>query len=182
MPRNVNGPLSAGPGQGAWTWSTGSAVWNLRAVIEGVLGIRPTFAGLSLPPDLPASWEGFHPQRWFRGALYEIEVWRFRPGEYKGVRVNGQPYASNSLPSHPPAKPRKLRWRSEEPEGYHPGHCLPVSLGPVPRERTCRRSPADGQGLTSVRSAPGPPRAAFLLNAAAHSAPQGHAGSQKRGP
>jgi cellobiose phosphorylase len=101
MPGNVNGPLSAFPGQGAWTWYTGSAAWNLRAMVEGVLGVRATFAGLSLRPDLPATWEGFRLKRWFRGAVYDIEVRRARPGEDKGIRVSGKPWAGSVLPVAP---------------------------------------------------------------------------------
>ena len=41
-------------GMCGWSWYTGSAAWYRRAVLEGMLGIRATPAGLTVTPRLPA--------------------------------------------------------------------------------------------------------------------------------
>ncbi len=98
MPGNVEGPASAHPGRGAWTWYTGSAQWYLRALIEGVLGVEATLEGLRARPALPGGWDRFQVTRPFRGATYEISVRRAQGGEAMGVRVDGAPWPGPLLP------------------------------------------------------------------------------------
>jgi cellobiose phosphorylase len=98
MPGNVNGPTSSRPGQAGWTWYTGSGPWYLRALVEGVLGVKATFAGLQVDAGLPDNWDRFRLQRRFRGAVYDIEVRRAAAGEGPGCRVDGQPYEGATLP------------------------------------------------------------------------------------
>lgn len=43
-------------GQAGWSWYTGSAGWYLRAVLEGLFGLRMESGRLSLP-ELPEGWE-----------------------------------------------------------------------------------------------------------------------------
>ena len=73
-PGNVAGPDSVNFGRGGWTWYTGSASWMLKAGIEGILGVRPVYEGLSVDPCIPSQWDGFKIKRKFRGAIYDIEV------------------------------------------------------------------------------------------------------------
>jgi cellobiose phosphorylase len=98
MPGNVDGPLSELPGQGGWTWYTGSAGWYLRATVEGVLGTTADLAGLRVSADLPHDWPGFRLRRQFRGAIYDIIVRRGAVGEARGCRVDGQPWPAEVLP------------------------------------------------------------------------------------
>ena len=56
------------------SWLTGTAAWNLVAITQWILGIRPEHDGLRIDPCLPASWEGFEAVRRFRGAEYRIAV------------------------------------------------------------------------------------------------------------
>ncbi|HEX5690244.1 MAG TPA: glycosyl transferase family 36, partial [Roseiflexaceae bacterium] len=98
MPGNVDGPLSSLPGRGGWTWYTGSAAWNLRAMIEGVLGITADLEGLCVEIDLPREWEGFRLRRSYRGATYEIAVRRAGEDEQPGRLVNGRPWQDEHLP------------------------------------------------------------------------------------
>lgn len=102
MPGNVNGPQAPLPGQGGWTWYTGSAGWYLRALVEGVLGISARFEGLHVAADLPAEWDGFRLRRRFRGAIYDIDVRRAGPNETPGRTIDGQTHAAEVLP---PAAP-----------------------------------------------------------------------------
>jgi cellobiose phosphorylase len=85
LPGNVDGPLSDKPGRAGWTWYTGSAAWLNRVSLEWVLGIRPTWGGLTIDPCPPA-------------ALGKVSVSRV----YRGVRVNvvfdAAEYASGKRP------------------------------------------------------------------------------------
>lgn len=101
MPGNVDGPDSPFAGRGGWTWYTGSAGWYLRALIEGVLGVRATLQGLEVQPQLPQGWDEYQVCRVFRGAIYKIRVRRAQPGEPPGCTVDGQPWHSNILPLFP---------------------------------------------------------------------------------
>jgi cellobiose phosphorylase len=66
-------------GEAKNSWLTGAAAWNLVAVAQWILGIRPDLDGLRVDPCLPADWEGFEAERRFRGATYRIAV-RKEPG------------------------------------------------------------------------------------------------------
>ena len=55
-------------------WLTGTAGWMYIAATRYILGVRPTLTGLTVDPCIPASWDGFHLTRRWRGATYEIEV------------------------------------------------------------------------------------------------------------
>ena len=98
MPGNVEGPASEHEGRGAWTWYTGSAQWYLRALVDGVLGVQATVAGLRVRPGLPDGWEGYRIARPFRGAQYDIRVRRAQPGEATSITVNGQQLDGETLP------------------------------------------------------------------------------------
>jgi cellobiose phosphorylase len=98
MPGNVDGPLSALPGRGGWTWYSGSAQWYLRAIVEGVLGVKAELEGLRVEADLPEGWPGFRIKRRFRGAIYDITVRRAAAGEQTGCKVNGEPWQGETLP------------------------------------------------------------------------------------
>jgi cellobiose phosphorylase len=61
-------------GEARNSWLTGTAAWNLVAVTQWILGIRPDHDGLRIDPCLPAAWDGFTAVRRFRGARYHITV------------------------------------------------------------------------------------------------------------
>ena len=72
-------------GQGKNSWLTGTAAWNMVAISQYILGIKPEFDGLRVDPSIPAAWDGFKASRQFRGDTYEIEV--KNPGHVnKGVK------------------------------------------------------------------------------------------------
>jgi cellobiose phosphorylase len=98
MPGNVSGPQSPVPGQAGWTWYTGSAQWYLRALIEGVLGIRAQRAGLQVRPALPAGWSEYHVHRRFRQAEYTIHVKRDSALTAPRILVDGKLCESSILP------------------------------------------------------------------------------------
>jgi cellobiose phosphorylase len=63
-------------GEAKNSWLTGTAAWNLVAISQWILGIRPEHDGLRVEPVIPASWPGFTATRRFRGVEYEIAVTR----------------------------------------------------------------------------------------------------------
>lgn len=87
MPGNINGPTSPRPGQASWTWYTGSGAWYLRALVEGVLGVRASRDGLQVDAGLPDDWDHFRLQRHFRGAIYDVEVRHAAAGATQTVTI-----------------------------------------------------------------------------------------------
>ncbi len=98
MPGNVAGPLASQPGQGGWSWYTGSAAWYLRALTDGVLGIESRLDGLRVKAELPPTWNQYRVRRHYRGAVYDITVRRANVAEKVGCRVNGTDWQGGFLP------------------------------------------------------------------------------------
>jgi cellobiose phosphorylase len=89
-------------GEAKNSWLTGTAAWTFMVVSQGILGVKPTYEGLSLDPCVPKSWEGFSVTREYRGAVYEITV--KNTGVCKGVRtlkVDGKTVAGAVIPIAP---------------------------------------------------------------------------------
>jgi cellobiose phosphorylase len=61
-------------GEAKNSWLTGTAAWNLVAITQWILGIRPDYDGLRVDPCIPADWSEFTVVRSFRGATYRIHV------------------------------------------------------------------------------------------------------------
>jgi cellobiose phosphorylase len=85
-------------GEAKNSWLTGTAAWNYVAITQYILGIRPTYEGLSVVPVIPASWEGFSVSRSFRGVRYEIDVKRVGKGDGARRIVNGQTISGTVIP------------------------------------------------------------------------------------
>ncbi|HEY3547894.1 MAG TPA: hypothetical protein VGK17_17625, partial [Propionicimonas sp.] len=91
-------------GEAKNAWLTGTAAWNLVAISQWILGIRPDHDGLRVEPVIPASWPGFRATRRFRGTTWEIEAVR-GAGEDAGARqgatqllVDGRPIEGTLVP------------------------------------------------------------------------------------
>jgi len=91
-------------GEAKNSWLTGTAAWNMVAISQWILGIRPETDGLRIDPVLPASWPGFTATRRFRGATYRISVRKpaGTTGRVCRLRVDGVDVAGNLVP---PAAP-----------------------------------------------------------------------------
>lgn len=61
-------------GEAKNSWLTGTASWNYVAITQYILGIKPTYRGLSVNPVIPGDWAGFEAKRVFRGVVYNIKV------------------------------------------------------------------------------------------------------------
>jgi cellobiose phosphorylase len=75
-PQTIAGRDSATEGEAKNSWLTGTAAWNMVAISQWILGIRPEHDGLRVEPALPTAWPGFRATRRFRGTRYDIEVRR----------------------------------------------------------------------------------------------------------
>ncbi len=92
VPGNVDGPASDLPGRAGWTWYTGSAAWLQRICFESVLGVRPTWDGLTIDPAPIAELGEVRFTRLWRGVPITV---RFNAGDYVPGRrarlvVNGK--------------------------------------------------------------------------------------------
>nr|AAC45511.1 cellodextrin-phosphorylase [Thermoclostridium stercorarium] len=72
--QNILGKEHPQFGIGRNSWLTGTAAWNMVAVSQYILGIRPEYDGLTVDPCIPPDWKGFKVRRIFRGCVYNIEV------------------------------------------------------------------------------------------------------------
>ena len=93
------------------SWLTGSASWNLVAASSYILGIRPDYKGLAIDPCIPKKWTYFKVKRFFRGAIYHIEV---RNPEHvssgiKAIAVDGKNISGNILPLFKPGTSHQVK-------------------------------------------------------------------------
>ncbi len=88
-------------GEAKNSWLTGSAAWNLIAITQYILGIRPEYEGLRVDPCIPQDWCGFKIDRIYRGAIYRIEVENphYVSKGVKEVYVDGKKIKTNLLPT-----------------------------------------------------------------------------------
>ena len=93
-------------GEGAFTWLTGSADWAFVCVTQGILGIKPEFAGLVVDPQIPAHWRRFTVKRKFRGATYQIHI-KNPKGFNRGVKemkIDGKRISGNLIQPYKDAR------------------------------------------------------------------------------
>ena len=77
-------------GEAKNSWLTGTASWNFVAISQYILGVKPTYSGLSVKPVVPSDWAGFEAKRVFRGVVYNIKVERRSGLEATRLIVDGQ--------------------------------------------------------------------------------------------
>lgn len=96
----IAGPDAPTFGEAKNSWLTGTAAWNLVAITQWILGIRPGYDGLIIDPCIPSEWPGFKVTRTYRGATYVIEV-KNEEHVCRGVKqivVDGKLIEGNILP------------------------------------------------------------------------------------
>lgn len=71
----IAGRDAPGYGEAKNSWLTGTAAWNLVAISQWILGLRPTYDGLKIDPVIPAAWDGFSATRRFRGSTFKVTVY-----------------------------------------------------------------------------------------------------------
>ena len=60
------------------------------AITQYILGIKPTYRGLSVKPVIPGDWAGFEAKRVFRGVVYNIKVEKHSKRGTTSFSVDGQ--------------------------------------------------------------------------------------------
>ena len=80
-------------GRSSHLFNTGTASWLYRSVIEGLFGLKGCREGLRITPRLPSDWPSAHVTRHFRGATFEIDITRGKPG----LSVDGQVLAGDTI-------------------------------------------------------------------------------------
>jgi cellobiose phosphorylase len=96
----IAGPDAPTFGEAKNSWLTGTAAWNLVAITQWILGVRPGYDGLIVDPCIPKDWPGFSVTRVYRGATYVIDV-KNEEHVCRGVKqitVEGKPIEGNVLP------------------------------------------------------------------------------------
>ena len=61
-------------GEGAFTWTTGTAAWTFLAATEYLLGVHREYAGLRIDPTIPPHWKRCVITRLFRGDVYKVVI------------------------------------------------------------------------------------------------------------
>ena len=61
-------------GEAKNSWLTGTAAWTFVNVSQFILGIQPEYAGLSINPCIPSTFEELQIKRYFRDAWYFITI------------------------------------------------------------------------------------------------------------
>ena len=91
-------------GEAKNSWLTGTAAWNLVAISQWILGIRPEHDGLRVEPVVPRAWPGFRATRVYRGTTYEIDARRDPSlgGRSPALLVDGHPIPGTMIPLPPP--------------------------------------------------------------------------------
>jgi cellobiose phosphorylase len=85
-------------GEAKNAWLTGTAAWNLVALTQHILGVRPELGGLRVSPCLPRSMTSLQLTRQCRGAEYRIEVTNQATGKPARLAVDGTPVEGTLVP------------------------------------------------------------------------------------
>ncbi|WP_191015725.1 GH36-type glycosyl hydrolase domain-containing protein [Treponema zioleckii] len=83
-------------------WLTGTASTVMVGCVEGILGMRPDFAGLRIAPSVPKSWKEFSIEKTFRGKKLSIRVENPNGKEsgFTELFVNGTRMNDNYVPEN----------------------------------------------------------------------------------
>jgi cellobiose phosphorylase len=88
-------------GEAKNSWLTGTAAWNLVALSQYLLGIRPEFDGLRVQPVISKELSNFVVTRWCRGAEYVVRVNNGGAGATPRLIVDGKLLRDNLVPYAP---------------------------------------------------------------------------------
>ena len=96
----IEGRESPFAGRSHVHWLTGTASTVMVGCVEGILGLRPTPAGIEISPAIPSDWDGFTMEKVFRGKKLHITVNNLahREGKPKTVILNGAERAPGVIP------------------------------------------------------------------------------------
>ncbi|MBR1572516.1 MAG: glycosyl transferase [Lachnospiraceae bacterium] len=92
-------------GEGKNSWLTGTAAWTFATVSQNILGIKPTYDGLSVDPCIPSTMTEYRVTRKYRGKTYNIHVSNPNHVEHgvKSISINGNNLPEGTLLLNPSA-------------------------------------------------------------------------------
>ena len=96
----IAGRDAARHGEAKNSWLTGTAAWTFVNLSQAILGVQPSYDGLSIDPCVPEGFGDFTLTRRFRGATYYFDVKNPNNAE-KGVaylEVDGKHVNGNVVP------------------------------------------------------------------------------------
>jgi len=88
----IEGIDSPTPGRAHVHWLTGTASTVMVAIVEGILGLKPSPDGITINPSIPSTWESFKMVKKLRGKTLRITVLNPNGNQHgvKSVTVNGK--------------------------------------------------------------------------------------------
>jgi len=72
--QSIEGKDSPFAGRAHVHWLTGAATTSMVAMVEGILGIKPSPAGIVIDPSIPAAWDKLTMTKKFRGKILDITI------------------------------------------------------------------------------------------------------------
>lgn len=87
------------PGLNLYSWFSATPSWLLHGGFEEILGIRPTYHGISLTPCTLPDWDGYKVSKVYRGTRYNIT---FKRTGASSVTLDGNPIEGNIVYSEAP--------------------------------------------------------------------------------
>lgn len=100
--QTIAGKQAHQPGEAKNSWLTGAAAWNYVAISQWILGIRPTYQGLCINPQLPSTWKGCTVIRKFQNKTYRISISRTKDNEDLGIWINKRKIKGDVVPLNLP--------------------------------------------------------------------------------
>lgn len=94
---NSDGPLSPFYGRGGWSWYTGSAQWLHRVAVQDIIGVKASFEGLVVNPQIPIAWNKLTYKRKFRNATYVFDITR---SDEETITLDGKKLKGNVIPDY----------------------------------------------------------------------------------
>jgi cellobiose phosphorylase len=96
--QTIAGKEALKPGEAKNSWLTGTAAWNYVAITQHILGIQPTYDGLTISPVIPGTWNRFDVLREYRGVRYHIHVERSTAIQNIKLVVEGSDVPGSLIP------------------------------------------------------------------------------------
>ena len=96
--QTIAGKNTINQGEAKNSWLTGTAAWNIEAILYWILGIQPTINGLRINPTVPETWSEFSVTRLFRNINYKMNFKRVGKGNSVKITVEGNELPSNVIP------------------------------------------------------------------------------------
>lgn len=75
-------------GRSSHLFNTGTTSWFYRCLIDGLFGLKGRPDGLAIKPQLPDEWKNASVQRYFRGAVFNVDIVREEGVRAAEVYVN----------------------------------------------------------------------------------------------